>query len=92
MSISPASLAEPGEKRLGDRYCAEDVHVELTPHLFERRLFKHALVAIAGIVDQDVDGAVFFLCLRHDARHAVELRDIADDRPDRGKGSAKRRA
>jgi hypothetical protein len=53
-AVGGLRFAESRKEGLGDRDGAEDVHVELAPHLFERRLLQDSLVTIACIVDQHV--------------------------------------
>jgi len=62
----------------GDR--AEHVDVELAPHVLQRGLFQDAFVAVARIVDQDVDRSHAVLEARDDAVDGAIVRHVEDAR------------
>jgi hypothetical protein len=68
----PRRRAHERQHRL-HRDRAEYVHVELPAHCFERRFFHHAFVAVAGVVDQHVDGADARFDLCDDGVDCVEV-------------------
>ncbi|MNT19193.1 hypothetical protein D3C72_1544430 [compost metagenome] len=65
--------AHEGQDGLHHRHRAEHVHVELAPHLRQRRFFHDAFVPVARVVDQDIDGADAGLDVRHHAVDGVEV-------------------
>lgn len=85
-----ASLAKPRQKCLGNGDGAEDVHLELPPHLFDRRLLEHAFMAVAGIVDQHVDRPMLVFRVADDIIDPVELGDVAEGRPQARQGFGER--
>ncbi|MOA23852.1 hypothetical protein D3C78_1445000 [compost metagenome] len=76
--MTGTALAKIRHEGLGHRHRAKHVDVELATHLLQRRFFENAFMAVAGIVDQDIDRAVSGFYLRHRAIDSIELGDIQD--------------
>ncbi|MDQ1133964.1 hypothetical protein QE386_002559 [Pseudoxanthomonas winnipegensis] len=72
--------------RLDHRHGAEHVDLELPAQLLQRRLFQHAFVAIAGIVDQHIDRAELGLDALDDRRDRHGVGDVQHA----GDGAARR--
>src|SRR6202012_3122972 len=80
-NVTAAEFAHEGQHGLHHRDRAEYIHIELPPHFREWRFLHDALVAVAGIVDQHIDGSDASLDFRHDAVDRIEVGHVEHTPP-----------
>jgi hypothetical protein len=80
--VARSLRAEVGHRGLGDEQGAEHVGVELRPGLGLGDLLDHAELAVAGIVDDDVEPAVAVVGVLHRGEDGVPVGDVELQRQD----------
>ncbi len=76
--VAAAAAPHVGQRGPQGGHRPEDVDLELPPHLGQRRLLEGALQAVAGVGDDDVQGADVLFHLRDHTRHGIVVRHVQD--------------
>ncbi len=79
--MASPTLTHEWQDRLHHRHSTKEVHVELTPHLFERRFLHDALMTITGGINQNVDRSMVLLNILDNAIEHIERRHVENGGP-----------
>src|SRR5437868_1142881 len=80
--VSTALRAKDRKRSLGHPQGPEEVGLDLRPRLFLAELLHHAELAVAGVVDDDVEAAEPLTRMTHSGENGVTVGDVERDGQD----------